>query len=585
MRASLRRAGGALVALVVCLAALALATGSVVLVTTHGVSMEPLFHTGDLAVVIPSAGYHVGEIVAYHSPLLHIVVLHRIIAQHSGLFTIKGDNNHFLDPVRVPASAIVGRLVLHIPRAGNVVDWAHQPLVLGALAALAAALLTGRGLAGRRRARARQLAASSPSPGAAERLPNRSRSSARTFAGRGVPAHSAPLHAAPSRRAARSAGSAQDWWPVGAGALTLLALAWLTTVCWASAPLRTVPRPVGYAQQVVFSYSARAQAGTTYPLGRVSTGMPIFPRLVGTVDFAAVYRLRTGTGVAVSDEGTLDAGAMLQGPGGWAGTVATAAPVSFTGTSARTVVRVDLDRLGAVETRFAAETGVPMGDANLVITLTVKDRGALAGAAFSDAYRPSLTLQYSAQELTLPYAGPEASGPLYPELVASRQGTVNRAVRVGAGLSLLGRRVPVLLAQRATAAFTAAAGAALVALLLRALRRRRMDEPARIRARYGHEMVRLASSPVSEERRVADVADFAQLLRLARAYECTVLDHATGEPPAFYVELGGTLYRCVPGASSAPVTSQAVSAAGKAKTPRAEDEGPFLRLVSSGRGR
>ena len=47
----------------------ALATGEVALVTTHGVSMEPTFHTGDLAVIVPSASYHVGEVVGRRQEL------------------------------------------------------------------------------------------------------------------------------------------------------------------------------------------------------------------------------------------------------------------------------------------------------------------------------------------------------------------------------------------------------------------------------------------------------------------------------------------------------------------------------------
>ena len=47
---------------------------------TDGISMEPLYHTGDLVVIAPASSYHVGEIVAYHGDLDgHMVVLHRIV--------------------------------------------------------------------------------------------------------------------------------------------------------------------------------------------------------------------------------------------------------------------------------------------------------------------------------------------------------------------------------------------------------------------------------------------------------------------------------------------------------------------------
>jgi signal peptidase I len=66
--------------------------GSTDYVTTHGISMEPRFHTGDLAVVRPAADYRVGDVVAYHSDLLHTVVLHRIIGRDRDRYVFKGDN-------------------------------------------------------------------------------------------------------------------------------------------------------------------------------------------------------------------------------------------------------------------------------------------------------------------------------------------------------------------------------------------------------------------------------------------------------------------------------------------------------------
>src|SRR5271157_145822 len=93
----LRNIGATLLTVVALLVIVVLATGEVALVTTHGQSMEPRFHSGDLAVVVPDSTYHVGQIVGYQSPLLHVVVLHRIVAEHDGTFVFKGDNNSFLD--------------------------------------------------------------------------------------------------------------------------------------------------------------------------------------------------------------------------------------------------------------------------------------------------------------------------------------------------------------------------------------------------------------------------------------------------------------------------------------------------------
>src|SRR5438445_716851 len=61
--------------------------GSTTYVVTSGVSMQPRFHTGDLALVRPADHYRVGMIVAYRGSLLKVVVLHRIVAIHDGHYT------------------------------------------------------------------------------------------------------------------------------------------------------------------------------------------------------------------------------------------------------------------------------------------------------------------------------------------------------------------------------------------------------------------------------------------------------------------------------------------------------------------
>ena len=89
--------------------------------------MEPRFHTGDLAIVRPADQYKVGDIVAYQSSLLHTVVLHRIVAIHDGRYTFKGDNNNFLDPDHPTRSQLVGKLWLHLPRGGVVLNGCTRP--------------------------------------------------------------------------------------------------------------------------------------------------------------------------------------------------------------------------------------------------------------------------------------------------------------------------------------------------------------------------------------------------------------------------------------------------------------------------
>ena len=62
----------------------------------------------------------------------------------AGRFRLRGDNNSWLDPDRVPASDVLGRLVGRVPRGGDLLLQTRQPSALalgGVLVALAGALL------------------------------------------------------------------------------------------------------------------------------------------------------------------------------------------------------------------------------------------------------------------------------------------------------------------------------------------------------------------------------------------------------------------------------------------------------------
>src|SRR3954453_16606422 len=109
--------------------------GQTTYVVTSGISMEPSFHTGDLALVRKQDGYAVGDVVAYRSPTLGEVVLHRIHSGDDDGFRTQGDNNSWLDPDTVTDDEILGRLWVHVPKAG---DFLHARTLVPVAVVLAA---------------------------------------------------------------------------------------------------------------------------------------------------------------------------------------------------------------------------------------------------------------------------------------------------------------------------------------------------------------------------------------------------------------------------------------------------------------
>src|SRR3712207_4166967 len=71
--------------------------GSVSYVITHGVSMEPRVHQGDLVLVRRAPAYRAGDVIAYDSALLKRPVMHRIVSGGPRGYVTKGDNNDWLD--------------------------------------------------------------------------------------------------------------------------------------------------------------------------------------------------------------------------------------------------------------------------------------------------------------------------------------------------------------------------------------------------------------------------------------------------------------------------------------------------------
>ena len=111
--------------------------GATSFVIVKGTSMEPRFHTGDLAIVRTEPGYQVGDIIAYRIPAGHTIsgenVIHRIVAvRPDGTFVTRGENRTSDDPWHPTAHDVVGRYRLLVGLPG-IRFWALIPWLCCAL--------------------------------------------------------------------------------------------------------------------------------------------------------------------------------------------------------------------------------------------------------------------------------------------------------------------------------------------------------------------------------------------------------------------------------------------------------------------
>lgn len=106
-------------------------TGHPVVIVTGG-SMEPSIHLGSAAIleVVPAGAVRAGDVLSFktvgQTTFSHRVT--RVAYRPDGIwFETKGDANRTIDPVLIPASAMVGRIAFVLPAVGYLLSWMTIP--------------------------------------------------------------------------------------------------------------------------------------------------------------------------------------------------------------------------------------------------------------------------------------------------------------------------------------------------------------------------------------------------------------------------------------------------------------------------
>lgn len=469
--------------------------GTTTYVGTNGISMEPRFHTGDLAIVRPAASYRVGQIVAYRSSLLHVIVLHRIVALHGSHYVFKGDNNHFLDPTRPVRSQLIGALWVRVPHGAAILHFVHEPVVAAVLIAIVALLM----LAGTEQARRRRRRRRSATP-----PPSRMRPPS---AGPGEPA--APLDLRP--------------WLIGSASATAALLA-LCVLALANPASHTVNQPLRFTQSVRFGYGARVAPGPVYPDGQVHTGQPIFLRLARRVRVWSDYRLAAPFPHRVS--GTAQMMLVLSGPSGWTRSLALSPPTRFAGPHVLSTATLDLPSLQRLLAQIQQLTGVSAGGGyTLAVQPRIRVSGTLGGRPLHLAYAPALDFELQALQLQPGGGSTSSNGPPGGGFTRQPGGSVAHYVTLPNHLRVLGASIAVapLRVFSLTGLLLATAASVFLLVLLKA--REPYAESERIRIRHGHLLVPVVAGPDTLDRVPYDVTSIDALVRLAESGERLILHH------------------------------------------------------------
>jgi signal peptidase I len=468
--------------------------GAVSYVSTHGTSMEPAFHQGDLAAVRASSTYRVGDVVAYRSRLLDTVVLHRIVAVDHGHFSFKGDNNSWQDADRPVAADLIGRLWLHIPRGGLLLAWLHTP------ALWAAGITLALGIAAPSQARRQRKRPSMP---------------------------------------ISSSISASAYWAVRTVAIGLVAcavaFAALGGVALAHPTTTTGEAKLPYTERGAFTYSAAVAPGAVYDDGRVDTGEPIYLRLAKSVDIHFAYGF-VADGAAI--DGTLALRAEVSDGSGWRRTIELQSPTPFRGAQAEGSTTLELGTFEALvaEVRAATGAGTSTYDVDILADVTVS--GTLHGRSFTATFEPKLPLHLDALRLA-PDGPAEKSASRF---ATSTTGAVKIRTSSADRLEVAGRGITTETARR-VAGIGMVISTITAAMLIVAMRRRRPTPAARIRMQYRRLIVGVDAAEVGSHLVVFDVGSIADLARLAEQHASLMLHQHVDGRDTYLFQVGRTVYR------------------------------------------
>jgi len=479
--------------------------GSTSYVVTDGISMEPRFHSGDLALVRSQGDYRVGEIAAYHNRQLGTVVLHRIIGRDGSRYIFKGDNNNFTDFEHPTRSQLIGALWIHVPGAGTDLADIRSPALIGILFALGTLLVGGVVFTKRRRRRRRERSGAHAAPASASGL---------SVVGERLSAGPAPVLLA-------------------CGLVAMAPFFVLAVLAFSRPAAAVLATSVPYRQSGHLSYSAQAAPGATYPTGHVKTGDPIFTHVLSSVQLAFSYRFASAATHRLSARARLDA--TITSTSGWQTTIPLSPPAPLRGDGGTVTGRLELAPLLGMISRVEAVTSVS-GTYTLTVKPLVTLGGELAGAPLTGRFEPASKFSLNRLEIR-PITSGAASSEAAPPPTSfehAQTGSVTARRSRSSQLALGPVKLPV-----ASARAIALGGILTVAFTLMtaiAFARPRRREPAdEILARHGSMIVPVERVWQQPGVAVIDVADIDSLARIAAHYERSILHERAEYGDAFWV--------------------------------------------------
>lgn len=455
--------------------------GRTAYVIVNGNSMYPTLHRGDLVLVRRAKSYSPGQIAAYRYPDVGTVI-HRVVGIAGDRLIFKGDHNSWTDGYRPLPAEVIGSYWLKIPKIGGLIGNMRSPLEFAVLAMLIGAVSLGPAALGARRS------------------------------------------ASTATRAMPTVGSAL----LVVAVLSLLIGAFAFTRPTRIEALKEVP----YTQSGRFGYTAQANP-TVYDGGQVTTGQPIFRRLVDTMQLQITYRFSSSQPHNL--EGSYRVLAQVGDDSGWRRSIELVPSTSFRGDGFERRFQLDLHRIQQLLDLVQQLTGLQKEQYTLTILAQIAVGGTLDGQQFRTQFAPAMTFQMDPLQLQLihPSEG-EATG-------KSVQATLRLPALETNYLTLGPIRLPVIAARWLATLLLLSSILGLIILQGWSRRLLEQGEHAVIASRWGHTLVDVLEPPRTDG--VVPLRDLGSLeALLSNAPNARLLHTQQGGHHYYYVMVEGQTY-------------------------------------------
>jgi hypothetical protein len=304
----------------------------------------------------------------------------------------------------------------------------------------------------------------------------------------------------------------------------------------------TRPPTVAVSEQIFFdhggefSYAAAAPESPAYDGPRVTTGEPMFLRLVDEATFTFDYLMTSDLPLDVITSGRMTA--LLGADNGLRRTLLLSGQTMQGDDELSISAVMPLQRLRTMVRGIERETGVEQGIYTVTLIPEIDIRGSIGGEEVATSFSPQLQMEFDSLQLrAVRDLGTDGEVPFETKESSSLEVVVDRPNEI----VVLSEAVPIDVVERVSIFGGGAAAFVLLMALVLLLASRPKDERARIAARYGSVLISVAEAPIHAD--VVEVTDFPTLARLAEQFETAIL-HASGSSGDVYmVPQGGILYR------------------------------------------